>query len=117
MSYTTYQETITVKEGNYGYDLEFQIIDEKTKQAADISGVSEVRLIVGRKGDSAAKFIGTCKVTDDDNGLISYNVQNGDFDVADVTYDAEIDLIYPDAVITAWGLKIAVASRLSRSTS
>lgn len=112
-----YSEIAYVKVGNYGYDLQFQIIDDKTKQPVNLSGAISVKIIIGKLGEDTTKIIGDCTVVDASNGIVSYTVQNGDFDEENEEYDVEFDISFSGEVVTAWGAKIVVFKKLPRTVT
>jgi len=109
MSYVSYLELV---EGDYGYDLEFQLTDARD-QPVDLSGATEVKLVISKPGAEKALIVAPCVVVDASNGLCKYTVASGDFaGQGGETFEVEIEITYPTKVITAKGLVLEIVKEL-----
>ena len=103
----SYSDSIQVVANDYGYDLEFQILDAEGN-AVDLTGLVSGKVKIYEPGASSAKVNASITVVDTENGLCRYQVKEGDFDVAGKTYHVEIELTYSSKVVTAKGVTIKV---------
>ena len=104
----SYEESINVVKGDYGYDLEFKVYDAEDN-VVDLTGAT-VSIKIYEPGASSSKISSTAQVTSASQGECKYTVQEGDFDEAGKVYHVELELDYGTKVVTAKGVTITVVS-------
>jgi len=104
----SYEESINVVKGDYGYDLEFKVYDAEDN-VVDLTGAT-IAIKIYEPGASSSKISSTAQVTSATQGECKYTVQEGDFDEAGKVYHVELELNYGNKVITAKGVTITVVS-------
>jgi len=112
----TWSKERTVTQNDYGYRLNFKIVDNNG-DAIDLSAYTSAQIFVAEEDSSTAKVVGTCTISDPANGLLYYIVQDGDFDVGNKEYKVEIELQGTGIVLTAKGARVYVEPELPESTS
>lgn len=112
----SYVEETVVTQNDYGYDLEFQITDA-LENPVDLSTVQEIKIFIAEAGKTVAKVVGSCTVINASNGECKYTVQSGDFNEAPKVYEVELELVFPNKVITATGVTIKVRKEKPETTT
>jgi len=111
----SYSESLELVQNDYGNNIEFQITENDSGDAVNLTGASTIKCFIAEPEATTAKVSGTCDAVDAENGLCKYTVQNGDFDEGDKTYEVEVELTYSSKVITARGGVIIVKKELPES--
>ena len=104
----SYEESISVVEGDYGYDLEFKVYDAEDN-VVDLTGAT-ISIKIYEPGASSSKVSSTAEIVNASQGECKYTVQQGDFDEAGKVYHVELELDYGNKVVTAKGVTITVVS-------
>lgn len=108
----SYEENITVKQNDYGYDIQGQITDADGK-VVPLTGAT-LKLIVAEPGQSPV-YSGAAEVLNATQGEWKWTVPEGTFTEANKTYEVEVELVYASKTVTADGAKIFVKGELKES--
>lgn len=87
----SFEEKIKLRQNDYGYDLEFQII-QKNGNPFDLTNAT-VTIFIYEEKASTSKIVRTATITDAANGICKITLQEGDFNEGDKRYlvDAQIN--------------------------
>ena len=107
--------TITVYEGDYGYDLQFTITDVDG-DAFNLTGAT-VKFKMALPNSTTLKIDGECDIVVAGSGTCAYTTSSEDFDTSG-TYDAELEITYtsPAKIYTIQGITVNVVSDLPRGS-
>lgn len=111
-----YVNFIEVIQNDYGYDLEFKVLDARNIPV-DLSSVNSIKVIIAEANSNVAKVIGFCSVVNPQEGICKYTVREGDFDEPNKVYKVELELEFTGKVITVRGASIKVLPELPETTS
>ena len=103
MSYVT---STTVSAGDYGFDLEFLVLDDENKPV-DLTGAS-ITVVFEKRGETTASITKTGTITNAVAGQFKVTVASGDFSVVGDVYDVKARIQYANERITAKGVLIIV---------
>jgi len=102
----SYVTTIRVSAGDYGYDLEFLVVDEEGK-TVDLSGAS-IEVVFEKRGEKRASFTKRGTIVDALSGKFKITIEQGDLEEAGVVYDVKARIYYSSGRVTAKGVTVIV---------
>jgi hypothetical protein len=113
-----YVSNLTLKQNDFGYDLEFSLTDADDKPV-DLTDATEIKVFIAERNATVAKVVGVCApVGDEKEGICKYTVKNGDFDEAPKEYEVEVEVAYDTTKnVTAFGVLINIEKELPESTT
>jgi len=95
--------------GTYGYDLEFNLVNQENKPI-DLTGAT-VYLRVQKYGVETLHLDKIMTIVNAKEGIVSYRVEKGDFEEVDA-FRAELELRWTDRILTSERFLIRVKSDL-----
>jgi hypothetical protein len=103
MSYVT---STTVSAGDYGFDLQFFVLDEDNNPV-DLTGAS-ITVVFEKRGSTSASITKTGTITDATGGKFKVTIASGDFSEVGAVYDVKARIQYANGRVTAKGVVIIV---------
>lgn len=99
-----------MKQGDFGIKLYFTILDENNTPLT-LTGATSVKLYMTMANDLDAVIEGDCTVEDEDKGLVSYIIQEGDLDHDGYLY-MEIEVNFEEQRFISTTIKDTIEKRI-----
>lgn len=99
---------VEITEDDYGYDLEFTILDDDDTPI-NLAGVSSINFLAKKITDTYS-LGGSCTVVSPTDGTCKYTVQNTDFTSAG-QFIGEVSVVWAAKKLTFGGIDIRVRSK------
>lgn len=104
-------DTFFTVEGNTSPALEIEL--KRKKVPISLVDASSVEMTIKNQNTNVVTNTGhkTCSIIDADDGVISYNIQSGDFPSPDVSYTCEVKIIWNSGATERMYNKLNVSIR------